>query len=615
MTVYLKTVPVVCGFLFLTCLLACTAGENTHPPNHLQSCSKEIIRDTYLSILHREPDPEGLAHFLIKIEKEGRDRQWLEESLKNSPEYRTLSDRKRKYNTNRKRSLLRGGVLVFMLLLVYVVDRRFFSRRAGLSRTTIISAWDYVIGYLVLLLFVVFLTMQWWNWNMDDACIVFRVVRNVTTGQGWAFNPGEAHNASTSVLNTLIISGFALTGLPTHVCGHIAGGLYLFFAGAVIFSYLCREYKTTLIALLGSGFIIWTMVKAGTWGLETNLFISLILAIAVSRASGLRWFLLGFAVLARPDAVLFGPILVCADFYADRRLNYKGIMLAGLVLLPWTLFSLMEFHSIFPDTLSRKIWQGQSGFWGCGHIYWRGLAQKYSIGLSAGHWLQVVLAAMGIVLSTRQCRALIGLAVFTLGQQLVYVLLNVPFYHWYSILLDVVMALYIVICISECAARLNLPDRFAVFRVFRNAASRFRALRYFTEFVLLLAVLYWGISNRKICHLDGRDQAYRAIIHEIDRRNGPGDLAVVEVGTIGYNTSRRILDIIGLTSAAGHFTSSKRMDKFYETPPEYVLLNDPVWMFERAIREDARFDTRYELCGCYDNPERKMKLYKQRALP
>lgn len=59
---------------------------------------------------------------------------------------------------------------------------------------------------VALLLLAVAYTYHFLYWNFDDTYIVFRIVRNLLNGDGWAFNAGEAHNASTSVLNTIVVA-------------------------------------------------------------------------------------------------------------------------------------------------------------------------------------------------------------------------------------------------------------------------------------------------------------------------------------------------------------------------------------------------------------------------
>src|SRR5207237_8909760 len=81
------------------------------------------------------------------------------------------------------------------------------------------------------------------RWNFDDGYIVCRYVENLRHGHGWAFNPGEAWNASTSVLNpvlTFLVSlGVRDVPLASHIVSSAAVGI-----GALVLSwYFFREQR------------------------------------------------------------------------------------------------------------------------------------------------------------------------------------------------------------------------------------------------------------------------------------------------------------------------------------------------------------------------------------
>jgi hypothetical protein len=76
----------------------------------------------------------------------------------------------------------------------------------------------------------------------------------------------------------------------------------------------------------------------------------------------------------------------------------------------------------------------------------------------------------------------------------------------------------------------------------------------------------------------------------IERSNlPPGPVAAVEVGTVGYLTSRPILDLTGLTSVNPEFLSGIHLDRFFAHPPPLVIFHIPIWGMERALYQDPRF--------------------------
>ena len=86
---------------------------------------------------------------------------------------------------------------------------------------------------IALLLLAAAYTYHFLYWNFDDTYIVFRIVRNLLSGHGWAFDIGEAHNASTSVLNTLVVAlATPLFSWNIPYAAHVLAGVWLSVAAA-----------------------------------------------------------------------------------------------------------------------------------------------------------------------------------------------------------------------------------------------------------------------------------------------------------------------------------------------------------------------------------------------
>src|SRR5687768_5124220 len=118
------------------------------------------------------------------------------------------------------------------------------------------------------------------EWAFDDAFIVFRYAQNILLGRGWVFNPDEVYNASTSVLNTLLITAMsAVTDKPL-LSSVVLGTLSLYVTGFCIFHFLRKETNVWL-----AGFFalcaIWLMARWHIFGVETLPFIALIMLFLV----------------------------------------------------------------------------------------------------------------------------------------------------------------------------------------------------------------------------------------------------------------------------------------------------------------------------------------------
>ena len=152
------------------------------------------------------------------------------------------------------------------------------------------------------------------DWNFDDSYIVFRMVENILNGAGWAYNSGEAYNASTSLLNTVLIAVTAKLGdLTVPNAAHLVGCLGIMVAGSSLFL-LLRVRLATGLALIISIFIMFSMGGNLTWGLETHLFCGGVLLFCYLEGRNRNtWWLVGVLILLRPDAILILLLKIVFD--------------------------------------------------------------------------------------------------------------------------------------------------------------------------------------------------------------------------------------------------------------------------------------------------------------
>lgn len=452
-----------------------------------------------------------------------------------------------------------------------------------------------IVVLFILALGYYFMYLQW---DFDDSYILYRVVKNILNGHGWVYNIGERHNASTSVLNTVLIalSSYFTGDIP--LSAHIISALAVFGSGIIAYKLFRRNFGNN-IALLAGYFLIRQLGGSKSWGLETNLFICFaLLFVLLEEYRKNSWPVLGILVLTRPDGLLMVGLKWLKEFIAHRRYSIIGVLTVLVILTPWVIFSLYQFHQIFPDTFSQKIWQGRSGFWGTGHVYLTGLVTHYF--LSSGLLLKVVLGfgVIGLLLMLYERSSLLYIVFFGLLQQTAYVIFNVPAYHWYFVLPDTMIYLAAFYglggSLNIIQNRYILREAFLIAGFFNLSPRSVRVLSLIVSLVLLASAtltLKSGYGNPRV---DKRGPFYISIIKKIDTLYGPGRLAAMEVGSFGFHTDRTIVDIAGLTSPKGQFMTKERMDLFYGDPPELLLLHNPVWPHEVAIPNDYRFPVVYE---------------------
>ena len=453
--------------------------------------------------------------------------------------------------------------------------------------------------------------LEYLNWNFDDALIVYRIVNNFVAGQGWAYNVGELHNASTSVLNTLVIAGLTVVLKDPSLAAHILGALWIaLLAMAVWYSFARRVGPVW--ALFISGSLVELLSTASIWGLETDLFqLLLVVFVICENLTVSSWAVLGLLTLTRPDGILLVGLKWIKEFCAKRTISHRGVLLFLLIISPWALYSLVKFGQIFPDTLSNKVWQGRSGFWGTGPIYLKALAHHL---LDCSNLMKFFVCAgvIGFFKLVVLRDNLLFIFVFALLQQIAYILLNVPGYHWYFVTLDVSLILASVGFFEIIGLNANLVFAEGLVRRFKSEG--------FSLAIMTLALIYSTVELTKVLvgvQYDVRDLAYRRVIEEINQRKFPdGPIALLEVGTIGFHSNRKIIDLLGLASANPQYITTENLDLFFGNPPRLVVLHDPPWHFELALHVDPRFRVLYpESYSVTSANYSSMRYYNLKELP
>ena len=474
----------------------------------------------------------------------------------------------------------------------------------GSSATSLHAGSVDILSVLTLAVFSIYQFYVWEYWNFDDAYIVYRIVLNILEGHGWVYNVGEYHNASTSVLNTVLITAGSApfyfgdrSVIP--LVAHVLNSSCIFLSALCAYLYL-KKRSHPMIGLGTAAILIHLLANSASWGLETHLFSFLSLAFLLLQERHYSPYLVsGLLVLARPDGALFGIFLVIYRLFSKKwglKNIVVGSIVAGLIVAPWLLYSLTTFGQLFPDTLSNKMWQGESGLWGTGYVYLKGLYAHLK-----DCWYLIPLAVPGFYYGVRKCDALLYLVFFCAVQQAVYSILNVPAYHWYFVSLDV------------CLLLLSALGLIVVLPFLKKAESHRHSVplvSYGASSIALAFVFYTLYTAQFPPRIDQRDAAYRKAIDVLYHKHLPsGALAVLEAGTPGFFSDRTIVDLIGLVSKNPPYVSGDFNDQFFQKPPQLLLLQNPIWHFERGITDDVRFEMLYQKVADSAHAFRNMQIF------
>lgn len=209
---------------------------------------------------------------------------------------------------------------------------------------------------------------------LDDAWIHLQFARNLRTGQGFSYNPGDPTPGSTAPLWTLLLAGAAFVTddlLPAALFLSAAMLLLtVWLTYAVAYTSLSSRWAAALAAALVplTGRMLW----AGWSGMEITLFATLLLAgLWAYLRVGLRWWvaaLFGVATQLRPEAyALFGllGLLWAAETARARAASRRQLIASArhgvvallaflLPALPYTLFALSTTGKPLPNTFYAK---------------------------------------------------------------------------------------------------------------------------------------------------------------------------------------------------------------------------------------------------------------------
>ena len=454
-----------------------------------------------------------------------------------------------------------------------------------------------------------------WAFTIDDAYISYRYARNLAHGLGLVYNAGERIEGYTNFLWTVILAGGVRIGLDPDVTAKVLGALSALGALGATYWISNRLRPFAMLPCVATWLLATTVVFSGyaVFGLETSFFVFLLLAgtalfmrevgppfarfEAEAPPGRFPWsgLVFGLAGITRPEAPAFVGLLMLwlgRDMFGKKNL-LRGVLFAAPVAAHLT-FRRLYYGSFVPNTLSAKSGnlQGQIDA-GWGYV------QNYMNHAGPLLWLALFGAAVGVVAWRRDLLALGTIAGFVIGyvtlvggDWMPFFRFMAPFEPFCFLLVDV--ACRTIVDRRSRAATLALAA-FAVIAFAQRTASLQSAQRTMIEkedrFWKMAAggTARWFLDNGK-----------------------PGEIAIGDIGYVGYATDYPILDLLGLVDPViskleGGYTRKLGpgfLDRFFDKKPEYFLLissnidcQHPSVPGSQVIYRDRRFRPLYEIAG------------------
>ncbi len=453
---------------------------------------------------------------------------------------------------------------------------------------------------------VVLLAWRFAGKATDDIYVTYRYAWNLAHGLGFTFNPGEKVFGLTDPgVGLLLALAHRLTGLPIPLLGTILSGLALYGIAALLLQESAERDRLpegiaggTLI--LTSGYL-WTAQGSGP------LFAVLLLlasARLVGRSNGL-WGLgagivAGLAFWCRPDAAvgiaLLGGLLLLAE---RRREVWLWAVAAGAVMLAGCAAAVAAFGTLLPNTLAAKrAYAAFEPSTRMGVAFWRSALELFRGYEGHGARLLLALGLLGLApLLGRGGRAGRLLVLNGLALAAAYTLLRVPFFLWYTVPAALAVLAAAPWAVGVAVRWLGMHGAPAWARVGAVAAC------------LLLVLPLWGSWDwfRAGASGDWRLAAYSRAGMWIRDHAAPGeDVALEEIGILGYTSRRPVSDLMGLVTpgAVPYAAQGDLIGAFLARPTAFLVFH--TFTFRggtRPIVTRPWFAAAYEAVAHFDLPE------------
>lgn len=194
---------------------------------------------------------------------------------------------------------------------------------------------------------------------LDDAYITYRIARNVATGQGFVYNPGERLQSSTTPAYALLLSTLARAGIDIPSASFVLNALAGALAAMLIFA-ACRRatgdapaaFAGALLFAVLPGSVIYSI-----GGMETALFECLIAATCAAFLFRMDWLvavLSGLLPLVRPEGLIISAIVGIGLLVTKRGRVWPYALVALLPLVLWLLWATRYFGTFIPHSVSEK---------------------------------------------------------------------------------------------------------------------------------------------------------------------------------------------------------------------------------------------------------------------
>lgn len=459
--------------------------------------------------------------------------------------------------------------------------------------------------------------MQKTYYAPDDTFIYLQYAKNIASGNGFSFNPGEQSYGVTSPLWVLILTLPNIVGINTFWFSKFADllcallSIFLFFRlSSFFFKDDLITYAATGIFILNAWFVRWAFT-----GMETSFAVMLVVWIFLlfyTRKYSLMFFLLGLFYLTRPEGfvlflVLSVIILINNIRYKELKLLVisKYILLTAIPVLIFLVYAKFSFGTIMPNTALGKSTLTLSPMVFIEQI------KEITKTLAGAGLIELFLSVVFILFAIKKksFQQTLPMLMWIFALVFLYVITDADIISRYLLIISP----FFILIGFKSIENINFKQKFIIFAV------------------LLISVFYSQVIFYKFVKpstddfTKGVNECFIPVADWLKQNTDPkAKILVNDVGAIGFYSDRYIIDAAALinrdlvlnkeimSSPLDDRMETHKLLKFIEA--DYVIDRDT--SESNSISEFGRYGLRLELTkkfpslGISDPSPRYYKIYK-----
>jgi hypothetical protein len=461
----------------------------------------------------------------------------------------------------------------------------------------------------LILLLAVFFRLYFNPVDIDDPIITYKYARNIASGNGFSYNPGERVLGTTTPLYAVILGFFNFLRIDIFLMSNLIGLISSLISIILIYLFF-KENKMEQVGLfcafilaILNDFVIYTMN-----GMETSFYIMLILLTFYLYSREKYYFasfFAGLCALTRPDGLLVGAVILSHFLISKRKLPIKIASVFVATLLPWIIFSLLRFGSPLPQSLiSKRMQESVSSI--------PFFIRLFGFFFDRTYLILAIFFIIGLFVAYRLKKFQPYFAWFVLYLA-AYLIIGVAAYAWYFIPLIPVFVIISALGIYEIKSGLE-KNKSLVVKIISKAFPVFVCL-------IILPVSLLGIQHYKT-KVDPNWTNYITVskwIGENTKKNAT--IMHSAIGYIGYFSEKRMIDSAFIVTKIPKDIDQETLKQIYKRnytylysyyKPDYLIYRSiegvDEFIVPAALEKDYRQIKNFTFTRKYESEDLRFKI-------